>query len=227
MINLLLIDDEPDFLKSFAHFLEEQGCLLTTCDSAESALMCLTESHFDSILLDVMMPDKNGIEFCKEISGKIDIPIILLSAKEDPESQILGLNYGAFSYISKADPRDLIWLKIKKIIDLHQQSKINPVLTFPPLVINLQKHTVTINHEPVYLTVIEFNLLNLIASKPFYIWPMKEIYQEIWGNRSSIDSQLVQTHMSRMRRKMESAYPQHDFIITIWGKGYQFNPKTH
>lgn len=227
MINLLLIDDEPDFLETFANYLNAHGCLITSCTHVDSALMCLTDTHFDAILVDVMLPHKSGIDFCKEVFGKIDIPIILLSTKEDPEAQILGLKNGAFSYISKSDPWNLIWLKIKKILDLHQQSKVSPILSFPPLVINLQKHSVLINQHSVYLTVIEFNLLNLIASKPFYIWPVKEIYQEIWGNQSSVDNQLVQTHMSRMRRKMESAYPQHDFIITIWGKGYQFNPKTH
>lgn len=224
MIRILLIDDDASVFSTHAPYLKEQGCTVDEAYTASEALQYISWQNYEAVLLDVMMQEKGGFDLIGELMQLTDAPIIFFSNFGDMDFQIKGFTLGAADYITKDCPLQLFWVKVKTRIEMWQNSAAN-LLSYPPLQLNLQKHCATVNNQDLLLTATEFQILALMASKPRVIWSVEALYRKIWGEHGLADVQLVQTHMSRMRRKLEKSYPLHDFLVTVWGKGYQFVPK--
>ncbi|MEG0542395.1 MAG: response regulator transcription factor [Angelakisella sp.] len=224
MYRILLIDDEPDILKTRMAFLISKGNRVTTAQTAADALLCASKEDYDCIVLDVVLSETTGFCLCDELKDISHAPIVFLSSLTDVESQMQGFSKGGADYITKDCDLELFWAKIKTRIQIDQKSGGDTTLSSPPLLVDLKRRTVTLDSQEITLTTIEFDILALIASKPNYIWSVEEIYMQVWGDLPVYLGQTLQTHMSRLRRKLEKAFPRHYFIETVWGKGYQFTP---
>lgn len=222
MYTILMIDDDRSILKARAGFLMEKGCLVHAVTTAKEAIGMVKLTTYDCILLDVMLKETSGFSLCAQLRELTDAPVIFLSFLSDEESQLEGFLSGGVDYITKEAMLPLFWAKIETRIRLSLMGK--HTLTYPPLLIDLTTRRVYLDSLELIMTSLEFDIIALIAAKPREIFSVDDIYREVWGADPQFQGQTVQVHMSRMRRKLEKAFSRHDFIETVWGKGYQFIP---
>lgn len=223
MYHILMIDDEPWLMLARKAFLEKKGCRVDSAQTPGDAVLLLVKYTYDLILLDVKMPDVSGIDLCGEIKTLTKTPIVFLSSLTEEMDQLQGFAAGGTDYIPKDCPQELFWAKLEARLSASQEAE--AVRSFPPLSLDFQRQRATIRDVDLTLTQSEFSLLTLISSRPGDVWTVEELYRELWGQNGPVDAQLVQGHLSRMRRKLEKAFPRHEFIETVWGKGYRFVPR--
>ena len=169
------------------------------------------------------MPEISGFDLCTKLVSLTTIPIIFLSGLYEEEIQLAGFSAGGTDYISKDTSLELFWAKIQtRLLNAKQTVSIR---TFPPLTLDLMRQRAYINDQNLFLTQTEFSLLALLSSQPGKIWSIENLYRELWTSNGTVNTTLVQMPLSRMRNKIKEAFPQHEFIETVWGKGYQFIPK--
>lgn len=222
MYRILMIDDEPWLLLARKSFLEEKGCRVESAQTPEDAITLLTCNPYDLILLDVKMPDINGFDLCGEIRKFTAAPIVFLSSLTEETHQLRGFAAGGSDYILKDCAQELFWAKLQARLAVNRGAE--SIRVFPPLSLDFQRQRATLSGMDLALTPSEFSLLVLISSRPKAVWTVEELYRAIWGPNGPVDAQTVQGHLSRMRRKIEKAFSRHEFIETVWGKGYRFVP---
>lgn len=221
---ILLVDDEPLILKGLKFALEQDGYETDSAEDGETALDKIIRGGYDLVLLDVMLPKMSGIEVCQAVREKIDVPIIMLTAKGEDMDKILGLEYGADDYMTK--PFNILEVKarIKSILRRTAGKADAPrtVITDGDITINLGNRSVQAHGQAVNLTVKEFDLLNLFISNPGRVYNRDELLEIIWGFDYIGDFRTVDVHIRRLREKIEldPANPSH--IMTKWGVGYYF-----
>jgi len=220
MHHILVIDDEQMQLAAHQLFLREKGCVVEVVPSVQQALILLKKISFDLILLDVRKPRNGGAEACGTLRAATHVPIVLVSDYTEEDDQLCGFSAGAADYISKECGLELFWAKLTARLREHKAASI--MRSFPPLIMDLQRQRVFLGQKVLQLTQTEFSLLALLSSHPGKIWSVESIYRELWGLDGPVNVTMVQIHLSRMRRKMEEVFPQHEFVVTVWGKGYQF-----
>lgn len=225
MYTILMVDDERSVLKARAGFLMEKGCLVHSVTTARDAIGMVKVNSYDCILLDVMLKECTGFSLCEKLRQLTDTPVIFLSSLSDDENQLAGFLAGGVDYIPKEAGLALFWAKVDTRIRLYLMGK--HTLCYPPLTIDLAAHRVFMDETEILMTTLEFDILALIAAKPGTLFSLDDIYREVWRADPQDQAQTVQTHLSRMRRKLEKAFPRHYFIETVWGKGYQFLPMSH
>lgn len=225
-MNLLLIDDEIALVNPRKIFLMNQGCSVDVAQNDQEAISYLTSNHYNCILLDVLLENTSGYDLCQEIKEISDAPIIFLSNLSDEESQKQGFRSGGDDYIDKQCSFDLFWLKVQKRVAVHSKDDLQAILNFDPLIINIKTRKVILQKQLITLTNLEFDILVLLASSPEKIFSIDEVYTQIWGMETLNQMQTVQVHISRLRNKLEKAFPRHCFLQTTWRKGYCFVPIT-
>ena len=222
MYHILMIDDHPNELLAHKIFLEKKGCSVKIVQTAEDAALYLSQKNCSLILLDVDMPQTTGFAICQRFHPLCKAPVVFLSNFSENETQLKGYQVGGVDYVAKDCPLELFWAKIHA--RLTQAASTSSTRTFPPLTLDLLHQKAFINNENLNLTQTEFLLLCILSSYPGKIWSADALYHELYEDDFSKNTTLVQMHLSRMRGKLEKAFPQHDFIETVWGKGYQFVP---
>ena len=221
MYRILIVDHEPTTVRIYVDFLQAKGCSTDFTSNAASTFHMISQNSYDLILMETKLPDISGFDLCSEICSKTDIPVIFLSHFHDDMNQLQGFSAGCSDFISKASSPEVLWARLEARLSV-SFSHGEVIHEFPPLTLDLQRQRAFIHEMNLRLTQIEFSLLALLSSRPGTVWSVEELYSEIWGSSGPADPQIVQAHLSRMRRKMEKAYPRHDFIETIWRRGYQF-----
>lgn len=225
MYRVLLVDDDALLLSTLADFLQKKGCMTKAVLHGAEALALLVDSRYDLVLLDVKMPEVSGFDLCSDMRALTDAPIVFFSSMSETECQLLGYERGGVDYITKDCPLELFWAKLRARMDQSRKAGSTPtVRSFPPLTLDLYKRQAMIHGELLPLTSTEFQLLELMSSNPRATWSVEQIYRRQWGDHGAVDKQLVQVHLSHLRRKLQKAYPRHDYLETVWGKGYQFVP---
>lgn len=222
MYRFLMIDDEPWLLLARKAFLEGKGCRVETAQTPEEAARLLAGSSFDLILLDVKMPGVSGFDLCGQLMARTRAPVVFLSSLTEEADQLRGFAAGGADYIPKDCPQELFWAKVQARLRLDREAE--TVRAFPPLSLDFQCQRAAMNGADLALTQSEFSLLALLSSRPRQVWTVEELYRALWGPNGPVDAQIVQGHLSRMRRKLERAFSRHEFIETVWGKGYRFLP---
>ena len=223
-MKILVVDDEKLLVKGIKFNLENEGYTVDSCYDGETAVTMAREGNYDLIILDLMMPKKDGLEACQEIRSFSTVPIIMLTAKGEDMDKILGLEYGADDYMTK--PFNILEVKarIKTILRRAGAGKEAPKMeiTAGDITININTRSVISHGEPVNLTVKEFDLLNLFMSNIGKIYSRDELLETIWGFDYIGDFRTVDVHIRRLREKIEKdpANPKH--IMTKWGVGYYF-----
>lgn len=225
---VLIVDDEPLLVKGLKYSLEQDGYEVTAAIDGEEALEKAKEQKFDLILLDLMLPKIDGLQVCQQIRLSSQVPIIMLTAKGEDMSKILGLEYGADDYLTK--PFNILELKARiKAVLRRYQSMDQPieerVIKIDDFRINTLGRKVSLKGEEVNLTAKEFDLLLLLASNPGKIYSREELLEIIWGYEYFGDLRTVDVHIRRLREKIEDNSSNPEYILTKWGVGYYFRNK--
>ena len=220
---ILIVDDEKSIVDLIQMELEFEGYEINTAFDGEEAVSKALSWQPDLMVLDIMLPKKNGYDVCREIQPVLDIPIILLTAKTDIIDKVLGLELGADDYLTKPfDNRELL-ARIKAHLRRAQKNqaptKKSKEIVNGPLHILPEERSVLLDGEEIHLTPKEFDLLYLLASYPEQVFPRDELLKKIWGYGYYGDTRTVDMHVQRIRRKIDK--PSNKFIQTVFGIGYK------
>ena len=220
---ILVVDDDKDIVQTIKGNLELDGYEVLAAFDGRTGLHIAKTTRPDLIILDLTLPDIDGIKTCQIIRREFDFPIIMLTARDGVADKVLGLECGADDYIVK--PFNFLELsaRIKSILKRVERSLVNDQYEFKDLSINFKSKTITARNETVKLTKTEFELLSLFISYPGEVLSREFIQQQIWR-----DSQLYQTsravdvHVQRLRKKIEAEVDKPEYLVTVAGVGYKF-----
>jgi two-component system alkaline phosphatase synthesis response regulator PhoP len=215
---VLVVDDEKDILQIVKYNLELHGYEVETAENGVDAIAKLKTYKPELIILDIMMPHKDGIQTCIEIRANPEydeILIIFLTALSDEKSEIRGLELGADDYISKPIKPKLLISRVHSAF--RRLIKDDKVIVFPDLEINREKFLVVHKGVEVQLPRKEFELFSLLASKPGRVFLRNEILDKVWGNEVIVGDRTIDVHVRKIRQKLNA-----DFISTVKGVGYKF-----
>lgn len=217
---ILIADDEPDILEIISYNLQLHGYEVITAKDGDQAIQKAKQSHPDLIILDIMMPKKNGIEVCKilrsqpEFAGTI---IVFLTALNDELSHVKGLEYGADDFISKPISPKVMVSKVNSFFRRISKPESTQALDLGDIRIVPEEYMVYFKGEPVSLAKKEFELLSYLASKPGRVFLRNEILNRIWGSEVIVGDRTIDVHIRKIRQKLGI-----DCITTVKGVGYKF-----
>lgn len=221
---ILIVDDERLLVKGLKRSLEENGFTVEAAYDGEEALKVLQEKRIDLVILDIMLPKLDGLEVCRRIRNRWDIPVIMLTARGEDTDKIVGLELGADDYLAKPfNTRELI-ARVKAVLRRATYTGHEPagaVFKFDELEIDIPRQRVTVNSSQVELTVTEFNLLATLARHPGRVFTREVLLEQVWGSPYT-DPRTVDVYVRRVREKVEpdAAHPR--WIMTRRGAGYYF-----
>jgi DNA-binding response OmpR family regulator len=229
MKRILIVDDEPSLIKGLRFNLEQQdGYTVDEALDGEQALDKFAPDKYDLVLLDLMLPKVDGMEVCQRIRSISNVPIIMLTAKDDDMDKIMGLEYGADDYMTK--PFNMLELKarIKTIfrrVENTEKNKEAQVLRAKNMMVNLENRSVEVNSQEISLTAKEFDLLQLFITNKGKVYDREKLLELIWKYEYLGDLRTVDVHIRRLREKIESNPAKPEYILTKWGVGYYFADK--
>jgi DNA-binding response OmpR family regulator len=220
---VLVVDDEPDAVELVAFNLKAAGFDVISAEDGETALTKARTFYPDLIVLDVMLPSVDGLEVCKILRrdpATSALPIILLTAKAGEIDRVLGLELGADDYVTKPfSPRELV-LRVKNILNRREPpAKKSDFFQFSELSIDVSRHLVLVDGKKIDLTPIEFKLLTVLAERRGRVQSRERLLQDVWDYDSLVDTRTVDTHVRRLRDKLEKSAR---FLDTVRGVGYRF-----
>lgn len=226
---ILIIEDDKDIVDLVEIHIHDLGFVLDRAEDGIAGLEKFQQNEYDLLILDLMLPKMDGIEVCKKIRlENTYTPILMLTAKSEELDKVLGLELGADDYLTKPfSVRELI-ARIKAIFrrleaDKEKANYANQdVLKFHDLVIYLKKRKVTLSDKPVELTTKEFDLLTQFAANPGRAYSRQELLDLVWGYQFEGYDHTVNSHINRLRNKIEKNVAEPKFIQTVWGIGYRF-----
>lgn len=227
--HILHIDDEQEVRELVGFYLKKEGFRFSEADTAANGIEKIKTSEPHLILLDVRLPDIDGIELCKEIRSITNIPILFLSGKDSEVDRVLGLNVGGDDYIGKPFRMNELIARIKVHLRRHREfrqlQKANEFAQLSSASITLNRNTFDcfVHGEKVRLTTKEFELLYWFMNHPFQVFSIDQLIERLWGFESEIDSKTVLVHIGNLRRKLKENPRKPELILTIRGVGYKFN----
>lgn len=224
---ILIADDNADILEILKTYVTKEGYEPILAHDGEDAVIKFRQIHPSLVLLDVMMPKKDGFQVCKEIRKESSVPIIMVTAKIEDSDRIMGLDIGADDYIVKPFSPGEVLARVRAVLrrmDMGEGEK-KAVLYHPGLEIDMSNYDVKINNQIVPLTKKETEILWLLASNPGKVFSRDNLLNSVWGFDYFGDARTVDTHIKRLRSKI-TAHETLDWDIkTIWGVGYKFEVK--
>jgi DNA-binding response OmpR family regulator len=227
MKNILIIEDDVNIAELERDYLKLNGYKAEVVKDGADGLQKALSGVYDVIIVDLMLPNKNGFEIIEEVRKKLEIPIIVVSAKSEDIDKIRGLDYGADDYLTKPfSPAELV-ARIKSHIKRYERLKgdnaPSEIISHKGLEINTAAHKVFVNGREVQMTTKEYELLVFLASNPNIVFTKEHIFDTIWGEEYYGDMATVPVHIQKVRKKIERDPSDPEFIETLWGTGYRFN----
>ncbi len=227
---VLVVDDEKLIVKGIKFSLLQDGMIVDSAHDGEEAYNLFTENQYDIVILDIMLPKKNGYEVCQLMREVSDIPILMLTAKDSDMDKILGLEYGADDYLTK--PFNILELKArmkavlrrmksKSLAQEVSKTESDNYIEVRGLRLDTKSRRVFIHGVEVYLTAKEFDLLELLIVNKDKVYSRGELLSEVWKGASG-DERTVDVHVRRLREKIEKQPSEPNYIFTKWGVGYYF-----
>lgn len=224
-MNTILVADDDSEIRDVIHvYLRNEGYQVLEAADGQEALSTIQTTSIQLVILDVMMPQMDGITACLKIREISNIPIIMLSAKQEDIDKITGLTTGADDYMIK--PFNPLELLARVKAQLRRQSLIgkeefNSLLIIKNLIIDKNKHSVKLNGIEVSLTPLEFAILTLLASRPGQVYSSEQIYESVWKEPYGYSDNTVMVHIRNLREKLEKNPREPLYIKTVWGVGYK------
>ncbi len=227
MKKILVIEDDPEITKLLRIHLEDQIYEVEIAENGETGLEKALAEDFDLILLDLTLPIMDGVDVCKNLRVHKNTPVIMLTARSEEIDRVLGLEIGADDYITKPFSIRELLARIKAVLRRIGQSGSSEdkdsKLNFENLEIDVEKRKITVEGKRIELSPKEFELLVLMASNPGRNYSRGELLNMIWGYNFEGYEHTVNSHINRLRAKIESDMANPTYILTTWGVGYKFN----
>ena len=227
MSRILIIEDEEAIAELEKDYLELSGFEVIICNRGDLGLNMALKEDFDLIILDLMLPEIDGFEICRQVREAKNTPIIMVSAKKDDIDKIRGLGLGADDYMTKPfSPSELVarvkahLARYERLIGSNVEQ--NEVIEIRGLKIDKTARRVWVNGEEKSFTTKEFDLLTFLAGHPNHVYSKEELFREIWDMESIGDIATVTVHIKKIREKIEMNTAKPQYIETIWGVGYRF-----
>ncbi|MBD0408705.1 DNA-binding response regulator [Bacillus siamensis] len=224
--SILIVDDDKDIRNLISVYLENEGISTRKAEDAAEALKLLEQKEFDLIILDIMMPNMDGIEACMKIRQERNLPIIMLSAKSEDMDKIQGLASGADDYLTKPfNPLELI-ARVKSQLRRYKKYNTDAVSTanvieIGDLTVNTDTRQVWVRGEEVRLTPKEFDILELLSRNKGIVMSVEKIYEAVWKEDFFKSDNTVMVHITKIRDKIEEDSKHPIYIKTVWGTGYK------
>ena len=219
---LLLIDDDESLNRLLVDYFPRFGHELLTATSVKEGKRILRTSDPDLLILDVMLPDADGLELCRSLRLESDIPIIMLTARADVPDRVLGLQYGADDYIPKPfEPRELV-ARVENVMRRARAAPMKILTAAGGLALEIETRRVTLNGEEVSLTSMEFELLRILMESRGHVLTRESLLRRLRGLDADIFDRSVDMLVSRLRKKLDDDSRSPRFIKTVWRVGYQF-----
>jgi two-component system response regulator MtrA len=217
---VLVVDDDPALAEMLGIVLRTEGFESRVCPTGDRALGMFREYRPDVVLLDLMLPGKDGIDVCREIRAESGTPIVMLTAKNDTVDVVLGLESGADDYVVKPfKPKELVARLRARVRKFDATTP--ETLRIADLEIDVAGHRVTRDGEAIALTPLEFDLLVCLARKPWQVFTREVLLEQVWGYRHAADTRLVNVHVQRLRSKIEHDPENPEIVLTVRGVGYK------
>jgi two-component system, OmpR family, response regulator MtrA len=217
---VLVVDDDAALAEMLGIVLRNEGFDSRVCPTGDRALAEFRDYRPDVVLLDLMLPGKDGIDVCKEIRAESGVPIVMLTAKSDTVDVVVGLESGADDYVVKPfKPKELV-ARIRARVRRFEEPA-PEALTIGDLAIDVAGHVVTRDDQPIALTPLEFDLLVCLARKPWQVFTREVLLEQVWGYRHAADTRLVNVHVQRLRSKVEHDPERPEIVVTVRGVGYK------
>ena len=225
--HILVVEDEPDINKTVSYNIANEGLKPLSALNISEAESYISSNNISLIILDLMLPDGSGLDFCKKLKSSnaySDIPIIIVTAKDDEVDKVVGFELGADDYVTKPFSVRELMLRIKAILKRNSkditQNTSSKIQTFGILSINEDSHEVFINDDEIILTALEFKLLKHLLDRRGRVQTRDQLLSDVWGYSAHITTRTVDTHVKRLREKM-GVMGKH--VQTIRGVGYRFS----
>lgn len=229
MKKVLIVDDDLNICELVQLYFEKDGFEVRTCNNGDQALKDFEEYQPQVVILDLMLPGRDGYDVCREIRRQSDVPILMLTARSDTLDKIVGLELGADDYVSKPfDPKELV-ARAKAVLrrtntgDARGAVNSGDQVHYPDLVIDKASYTVDYRGSRIDMPPKELELLYFLASHPNRVFTREQLLGQVWGYDFYGESRTVDVHIKRVREKLEDTgeHPEWD-IKTVWGVGYKF-----
>ena len=223
-MKILVVDDEQLLVKGIKFNLENEGYTVDGAYDGKAALELFRERRYDLIILDLMLPEIDGLTVCRKIREESNVPIIMLTAKSEGRDKLIGFEYGADDYVTK--PFDILELKARIRVILRRSGKMSAAsedcIEIGEIKADLLQRTVYAGKEAVDLTAKEFDLLATLMRSKGKIFSREKLLSEVWGKDFPADIRTVDVHVRRLREKLEKDDANPEYILTKWGVGYYF-----
>lgn len=224
LAKILVVDDDPSIRNLIQRFLSKQDYQVESAEDGKTALAMFEQFNPDLVILDVNLPDTIGYNLCQEMQNRTKVFVLMLTSRADEADKIRGFSQGADDYLTK--PFSLGELEVRVGAILKRQRIVTTAekqrLVFDKLVIDPERREVTIEHQLIPLTALEFDLLRFLASHPGRVWRRSELIQEVWDYEYVGDQRVVDVHIGQIRKKIEIDAAQPILIQTVRGVGYKF-----
>lgn len=229
MKRILIVEDDQGIAELQRDYLKASGFSVDICSDGITGLSFIEDKEFDLVILDIMLPEMDGLEILKRIRDKKDIPILLVSAKKDEIDKIKGFGLGADDYITKPFvPGELVARvnahiqKYERLINRYGNISKDSIITVRGLEIQKNSRRVFVNGKEVNLAQKEFELLLFLVQNPNRVFEREDLFEKIWGFDALGDASTVTVHVARIREKVEAVPSNPQYIETVWGAGYRF-----
>ena len=232
MAKILICDDDADIVAALKIYLASPDYELFTASTGREALESIRENDIDLVLMDIMMPEMDGLAATARLREEFNIPVILLTAKSELSDKVLGLNVGADDYVTKPfDPVEVqarVRSHLRRYMRLGGRMEPEPkkdVITIGGVELDDAAKSVTVDGEPVSLTPIEYNILHLLMRNPNRVFSSSQIYELVWNENAIGSEGSVAVHIRHLREKIEINPSDPRYIKVVWGQGYKMEAR--
>ena len=227
-LSILVVEDEPSIAEVVGLYLQRAGYQVQTAADGKIAMSILEKGIPDLVILDLMLPEIDGLSLTRWLRDRSDVPIIMLTARREEIDRIAGLEMGADDYVVKPfSPQELV-SRVRAVMRRLGREQVEVenerALSFEGLVIDPMSRVVTVKESNVELTAKEFDMLYLLAQHPKQVFTREQLLERIWGGAQYIDPGTVTVHVRRLREKIENDASKPTRLLTVWGVGYKFEP---
>jgi DNA-binding response OmpR family regulator len=225
---ILLVDDEDSVQKLLAYPLERDGFRVLQARDGEEALARFADEHVDLVVLDLMLPKLDGLEVCKRLRAESEVPIIMLTARDDELDKVVGLELGADDYITKPFSIREFRSRVRALLRRASLMRANgqqDVISAHGLTVDTGRRSVVVAGRNVQLTYVEFELLRTLAAHPGRVYSRRMLLEALWGGADYREPRTIDVHIRHLREKLEPDPAEPEYILTVRGVGYRFRDR--
>ena len=226
--NILVVEDEPSLAEVVGLYLKRAGYQVQIVSDGKQAMSILEKGIPDFVILDIMLPEVDGLSLTRWLRDRSDVPIIMVTARREEIDRIAGLEMGADDYVVKPfSPQELV-SRVRAVMRRtgreQAEAESDRALSFDGMTVDPRTRVVTVMDSNVELTAKEFDMLHLLARHPKQVFTRDQLLERVWGGAEYIDPGTVTVHVRRLREKIESDPSDPKHLLTVWGVGYKFEP---